>query len=380
MEYLRTKASAENESLLALLRRINEHQLATGRCGLLADSAKIEVPGAPQFYISLYDAKSIRNWDESADSNGIDKLELVILDESGPKRNEDYEWTNEERYRVAYMDGSYKTFREVAGNAEDVIEPTVMNQPYPEIPFVFINSKDLLPRPDYPPLMSLARICFAIYRGEADYRQSLFMQGQDTLVVIGGSDETVRIGAGAHINCDQNGDAKFIGVNSTGLAEQRQSLEALNNRAETLSGKLVSTSKTNQESGEALKVRLAAQTATLNQIAKTGAFALETILKIIARALGADEAKVKVTPNLEFADANLMGDDLVKLMTAKGLGAPLSEWSIHALLMERGLTTLDYETEKAKLKGEPPLPTPQPAQGVKPDNQVKSVLNDGVTK
>lgn len=377
LEYLRENASSQGESLIGLLRRINEAQLVTGRLGLLCDFANIATNNIPEFYIAMYDDVNIRNWDESSDNKNKDKLNLVVLDESGPVRDENYEWTEVEKYRVLYLSGenTYNVQIETSGNAETPFSPTVLGNTFDEIPFVFVNSKDLLPRPDYPPLINLSRICFAIYRADADYRLCLFLQGQDTLVVIGGSaSQEIRVGAGAKIDCDINGDAKYIGVNSQGLTEQRQALENDKRRAEILSGKLVTTGKGNQESGEALKTRLAAQTATLNQIAMTGAKALEKCLKMIARWSGFDESKVKVKPNLEFADANLMGDDLVKLMTAKGLGAPISIESIHNLLVERGLTTLDYQTEKAKLKLEP-KPAPQNLEGVKPDNQVKNVLN-----
>lgn len=382
MEYLREKASAEGESLLALLRRINESQLVSGRLGLLTDFANIATANIPEFYIALYSDLSIRNWDESADNNGVDKLNLVVLDETCPIRGDDYTWTIQEQYRyLELIEGKYKVTTKVENFEDKIIDPTVLGNAFDEIPFTFVNSKDLLPRPDLPPLINLARICMAIYRADADYRQALFMQSQDTLVVIGGSasDEALRVGAGAKIDCDINGDAKYIGVNSNGLPEQRQALENDKRRAEILSGKLVTTQKGNQESGEALKTRLAAQTATLDLIAKTGAKALEVSLKRIARWIGSDESKVKVIPNLEFADANLMGDDLVKLMTAKGLGAPISIESIHNLLVERGLTTMDYETEKSKLELEP-KPDPQNPQGDKPDNQVKGVLDNGATK
>ena len=90
------------------------------------------------------------------------------------------------------------------------------------IPFVFINSKDLSTIPDKPPLDSLARLALAIYRAEADYRQNLFMQGQDTLVRIGSTFEqddenkAVRMGAGARLDMPVNGDAMYIGVSGKG--------------------------------------------------------------------------------------------------------------------------------------------------------------------
>lgn len=366
MKYLLERCSAQGESLHALLRRINEEQLVTGRVGLLCDLPNVASQD-PQFYIAFYPAESIINWDSSSDQNDRDRLDLVVLNESTLVRDANYSWDVKERYReLALGEGSYYQQRyegEIADGG--AIVPQVNGRPNDEIPFVFVNSADILPNPGKPPLMGLVRLCYSIYRSEADYRFTLFQQGQDTLVVIGGSsngkNEEIRVGAGARIDVDLNGDAKYIGVSSDGLSEQRTALENDRARANQLSGKLVSPNKSSQESGEALKTRIAAQTATLNRIAETGAFALQTALRFIAKWLGIDENEVIVRPNLEFAALNLMGDDLVKIMVAKKEGAPISLESVHALLRERGLTVKEYQDELQLIKTEPKLAVVEPA-------------------
>lgn len=379
LEPLRERATLYGEPLELLLRRINEEQLVTGRCGLLLDLPLNPDPSDPMPYIALYITEAIRNWDDGEVNEGLAQLNLVVLDESSFKRGADFEWTPVGKYRVLELQAG-----EAAGAADSAVvngvapvyaqgvfvndgggapsydpskvnPPMIRGQTLDEIPFVFVNSKDIVPAPDEPPLMGLARLSLAIYRGEADYRQNLFMQGQDTLVVIGerkkrtedvGVDEgAVRTGSGSMIELDEGGDAKYVGVTSEGLSEQRQALENDRKRAETRAGQLIDARSGEKESGEALKTRVAAQTATLNQIAKTGSAALEALLKIAAKWIGADPEKVKVTPNLEFADFEMSGENLVKLMTARTMGAPLSKRSIHALIADKGLTKLDFETE-----------------------------------
>lgn len=366
MKYLIERCSAQGESLHALLRRINEEQLVTGRVGLLCDLPNA-VSQDPRFYVAFYPAESIINWDSSSDNNDLDRLDLVVLDESTLIRDANYSWSTEERYRELALGSESYYQQKYVGELPDgeQIVPQVNGRPNNEIPFVFVNSADILPNPSKPPLMGLVRLCYSIYRSEADYRFTLFQQGQDTLVVIGGTsggkDAEVRVGAGARIDVDQNGDAKYIGVSSDGLSEQRTALENDRARANQLSGKLVSPNKSSQESGEALKTRIAAQTATLNRIAETGAFALQTSLRFIAKWLGIDENQVSVKPNLEFAALNLMGDDLVKIMVAKKEGAPISLESVHALLRERGLTIKEYNDELNLIKSEPKLAVVEPA-------------------
>jgi Domain of unknown function (DUF4055) len=417
MEPLLLKATNAGETLQTLLRRINSEQLTTGRLGLLLDMPPPESidPANPLPYIAVYIAESMINWDDSNNYEGVNSLGLVVLDESGPVRMNDFTWKDEERFRVlmllpvAEKDAraetpdavvtiepgqpaiyKQKVFIGVGAQVtvEEMVPPTLRGKPLEMIPFIFINTKDIVTSPDLPPLLGLARMCMTIYRGEADYRQTLYLQGQDTLVTIGGivdtsgtggladaTDEAVRTGAGSRIDLNIGGDAKYIGVSANGLPEQRTALENDRKQAETKSGQMIAPSAGKQESGDAMSTRMSAQTATLNQIAKTGATALENLLKVAAVWLGANPEEVKVTPNLEFVHQPMPTKDLVDLMSARTMGAPLSIESIHEILVARGYTRKDLEDELAAIAEEDIaaaqraakvmalLPTPAPASG-----------------
>lgn len=405
MEPLREKATEKGESLEQLLRRMNEEQLVTGRLGLLLDMPSVARQGVPMPYIAMYVAESIINWDDAQIEEGEAKLNLVVLDESGyarPRGNFDWQWYS--KYRVLELEPLYDEDNNITGwgpyqfgvfgNAgtgspdyvtTDMRPPVVRAEALPEIPFVFVNTKDIVASPDKPTLLGLANLCLTIFRGEADYRQNLFLQGQDTLVLIGdikkpGGDpnelaasdsaEPLRTGTGALIHMQEASDAKYIGVNSSGLPEQRTALENDRKRAESKSVALpVGSGDTGAESGEALKTRVGARTASLNSIAITGAAALQWMLRKAAQWMGADPEKVKVTPNMEFADYQMSAATLVQLMAARAAGAPLSRESIHALMAEGGLTKLDYETEKDKVDEEKQDEVPPgTTAGGNPDN------------
>jgi hypothetical protein len=384
MEALRDKITTYGESMELLLRRINVEQLVTGRLGLLLDLPKNPDPAKPLPYIALYVAEACINWDDGEGNEGTAALNMVVLDESGFVR-EGFDWKNQTKHRVLELpftvreDGTvtYGKYRqgvfEASGGAatfveSDMEEPKLRGEMLNEIPFVFVNTNDIISTPDDPPLLGLANACLTIYRGEADYRQNLFMQGQDTLVVIGdlkhksdpnelaaaADDSPLRTGAGSmiHLEAGTGADAKYAGVSADGLSEQREALKADRERAEAKAGALSSDNAATAESGEALKTRVAARTASLNQIAKTGAAALEWLLRVAAVWMGADPEKVKVTPNLEFADFQMTGENLAKLMAAKVAGAPLSKESIHKLMAQGGLTELDFEAEKKLLEDE----------------------------
>jgi len=392
LESLREKATLSGESLDLLLQRINEEQLVTGRLGLIVDMPVAPDPSNPMPYIAMYVAEAIMNWDDGSFVNGFNALNLVVLNETGYERQSDFTWELKQKYRVLqlgavdtnepngeaeYMQG---TFQETDYNPAALTAPKLRGQTLKKIPFVFINTKDIVSTPDNPPLLPLAYKALTIYRGEADYRQNLHMQGQDTLVVIGGvgnrtvegEAEPLRVGAGSRIEVEQQGDAKYIGVTSSGLAEQRTCLENDRKEAKHLAAQLIQQgSSQNVESGEALKTRLSAQTATLVQIAKSGAAGLEQALRMIAEWLGDDPLKVTVTPNLEFGVMTADAAALVQLMSSKAMGLPLSLESVHGYLVKQGLTEMDFDTEMALIEdegvklpgttsgGNPPAPTPK---------------------
>ncbi len=370
MEDMREAATLNGESLELLLRRINENQLLTGRLGLLLD-VPTGAPVGAKPYIAIYQARSILNWDDGSRQTLVaQNLNLVSLDESEFDRVMGFEWEFKRKFRVlilgdsetnepagagVYQVGTFNdsgsTFSEAA-----LVTPSIGGRTLDKIPFVFINSKDIVPDPDAPPLLGLARLALTIYRGEADYRQSLFMQGQDTLVVIGAAeDEKYRVGANAAIGVPTGGDAKFIGADSTGIAEMRMALDGDKARASEKGGQLIDATSRTRESGEALKIRVAARTATLNQIVMAGAFGLQTSLRMAATWRGLDPEAVTVLPNLDFVDDDLDGRTLVEWLTAKQLGAPLSLRSIHDRMRERDLTSMEFEEELAELNKETDL-------------------------
>lgn len=390
LEPLRERATLANESLEVLLRRINTEQLITGRLGLLVDfpintrmlaadastgTDVISKGVAPRDvpYIAVYATETIINWDAGfRDGLGVDSLNFVALDESEYERQEDFSWQNVKKYRVLVLgstdvnepEGGVDAYRvgvfrdqALTFNEASMITPMYRGQTIDFVPFTIINSKDVVPEPDDAPLLGLASLVLSIYRQDADYKQTLFMQGQDTLVTIGANDdgEQLRAGAGARISVPQGGDAKYIGVSSTGLAEQRQALENDRARAANKGGQLLDSVSRDRESGQALTIRVAARTASLKQIALAGAFGLQQALQDAARWIGADPEKVIVTPNLDFVSETFDADQLLKLVSAKNAGAPISLETIHAIMREKDFTELDFEDELAKIEEEETL-------------------------
>ena len=210
-------------------------------------------------------------------------------------------------------------------------------------------------------------------RGEADYRQTLFMQGQDTLVIIGAvidADEdgtSTRVGSGARIEVPLGGDAKFIGVSADGLAEQRESLKADKEQAAERGARLLDFGDSSRQSGDALRIRVSARTTTLRTLAIVSGEGLQRSLRQIAEWIGEDPAQVIVEPNLDFTDDMFTGQDVLEFMQSKAMGAPLSLKSIHDHFRKKDLTQKTFEEEMAEIEGERSLTMGTDLDPTKPD-------------
>jgi len=90
---------------------------------------------------------------------------------------------------------------------------------------------------------------------------------------------------------------------------------------------------------------VAARTADMNQIVEVGAKGLEDILKRCAEWMGEDPEQVSVVPNKEFGEAELTGQTMVEIATARNLGWPISARSMHTLARKRRMTELSFEEE-----------------------------------
>lgn len=378
-------ATGAGESLAQLLRRMHVECMVTGRPGLLGD-LPAEESTTPQPYIEMYQAEQIVNWNDGARELGRAKLNLVVLDESTSVMRPDLSWEPKCYHRVLWLgtvaglesSGAYSAARfegSVGFEPEKAIEkfdPAVRNKPLDEIPFVFVSPKSLTTCIESPPLITLARMVLALYRMDADYRQHIHMCGQDTLFTRGIPDDKVTsVGAGAHINSEApDADAKFIGINSQGLAETRQAIENDRILCQKKAGELLADNSKQRQSGEAMAEQTGRKGASLTAIADMCAEGLQRMLRIIAKWLGASPAEVetiRVIPNHEFGTPAFVPAEMKALVEAYVLGAPITLESIHQYNVAHGYTKLTWEDMIAAKRSEVemlgdllPMPPPNP--------------------
>jgi hypothetical protein len=367
MEYLWEKATKDGLPLEGFHRRITRELLATGRYGVFVDMAST---GDGDPYLCGYDAEHLINWSEFGD--------FYVLDETRDVRD-GFAWIERKKFRVLEMvatnpdddatdpdvERSYKVQvydgQLDSANAK-VFEPTVRGGGnWDEIPFVVIGCTDVMIPIDQIPLLGVAQAAFATYRLDADYRHQLYMSGQETLAItkIRAEDRPRVVGAGVILTLPDGATAEYVSPSCSGIDAHKAAIDDELAKAAQFGAKLFSASEGKQaESGDALKVRFAGQTATLTSIAIASAMGLERALKKVAKFMGLDPDDVVVTPNLSFVDSVLTGSDalnLVKIWQA----SVISKQTLYEALQRGEIASSErsFEDEQALIEDEVPPPT-----------------------
>jgi len=322
-------ATPDGLTLEALHKRITEEILTVGRVALLAD---LPPEGGDLPWVAVYKAESLINWSESRN--------FFVLEEDYRVRS-GFTWDAKKRYRVLELvDDVYQvevldedghslssdeekdptedpTIDVQEGVATSVVVPQMRGgKPLEEVPLVVAGSRDLSLEPDQIPLIGVTRSAYATYPPDADYRHQLFMSGQETLFYTGidPDDMPTYVGAGVGVSIPEGGDAKYVGPSGSGIEAHKTAIEDERSRAAEAGSRMFAVGdKKAAESGEALRIRARAGSATLVSVAQTSAAALEQVLRYCAELVGQDPDEVIVKPNLNFLDTDMTPDEANKL-------------------------------------------------------------------
>lgn len=365
LSYLEENATPNGETFETLIANVMREQCKYSRCGILADFPASETVNPP--YLCIYGALRIINWATSNDNEGREKLDWILLDESRYVQH-GIDWEYKNIIRVCALDesGDYYTHEvdlSQYGSEQDLKNTDILkpneNSVYPVyrgkkskvIPFVFINATSLNSTPENPILKSIASTSLAIYRGEADYRQALFMQGQATPVFSGATIEDSKkflLGAnGCVASSSKDFKASFMEVDGNGLSEMRKSQKTLHEIVANEGVKLIN-SGGQKESGEALRQRTFSQTISLMTIADTCEAGLRKIIGIISDWGGISE-ETTINLNKEFTSAQVTPAELAAYVGAYNSGAPVTLKDIHDWAREGALCESDWEDVEADL-------------------------------
>jgi hypothetical protein len=315
-------------------------------------------------YIAGYKAESIINWSRDNDFYVLDETHLV---------RDGFEWADTPQYRVLELlgasdsdsavaaEGEYsQVLWESSGSGLEAGDPVIPQMKggtkFIEIPFVVIGSTDVVSDIDEVPLIGVARAAFNMYRLDTDYKWQLFMSGQETLFVMSDTDQAVEtVGAGVVINIPSGSEAKYVGPSGVGITAHKEAILDERYQAVAAGAKMFDTERKAQESGEALKIRWAAQTASLTTIALNSAKGLERALKHAASFIGADPNVVVVKPSLRFIDSTLEPQAAKALMDL-WMGGAISKTTLYENLLRGDICTYDrsFDEEEELINQEIP--------------------------
>lgn len=313
LEPLWERATADGLPLEAFHRRITAELLTTGRYAVLTDAPS--TGSTP--WLAGYQAESLINW--------ADDRTMFVLDESGLVRD-GFTWEEKKQYLALLLEqGRYVGRRyDEAGlviEGQEAEPTTAKREGLTEIPLVVIGPRDLSLKPETPPLIAIARAAKAMYQLSADYRWQLFMTGQETLFVING-DAPERVGAGVVVaikgGSEGNApDAKYVGPAGTGIEAHRKAIIDEAQNAANAGARLFNTGMKSAESGDALRIRFSAETASLISIAQASCAGLEKALRYAGRMIGLSEselASIIVKPPATLADREMTPERMAAIM------------------------------------------------------------------
>lgn len=342
------RATLDGLTLEAYHRRITEELLKPGRYSILVDFP-LEGSFIPHF--AGYKTESLINWSDTND--------FFVLDETALKRDR-FEWKEQIQFRELVLENDVyvqKKYNSVSEDEGEIIEVQGKNGNLKFIPFVVANTDDLSTKMIKPPLMGVARSVLAAYQLSADYRHQLYMSGQETLVVRGVDKKDVPkvVGAGAAIGLGENpaAEAYYIGPAGVGIEAHERAIKKAQEDAVSAGLRLFD-KHSGVESGEALRLRYSAQTASITSIAMVSGAMLEMALRYAAIMVGADPLQVVVKPNLRFIDTVMNPADAEALMRL-WLGRAISKLTLYENLQRGEIASeeRDFKQEQDLIDSEP---------------------------
>jgi len=353
------KATRDGDAIETLHRRIVRELLTTGRYSLLTDMPSDAKPDDLPYLVGV-NAEHLINWSADRDFYVIDECKL---------ERQGYTWVDVDRHRVLELvNGRYEATVHSggadAGDPDSTVPQMVGGKTFDEIPLVVMGAVDVGVDVGEIPLKGVARAAIAAYRLDADYRYQLYMSGQETLFVTGVSaaERPSLLGAGVIVSLPLEATATYVGPRGSGIAAHRTAIADEADNAARAGARLFSDRpKSGVESGDALKLRFAGETATLTSISQSAAQGLERALKWAAQFVGADPDEVVVTPNLSFVDATLSASDALALVQVWQTGA-ISKQTLYDNLQRGEIASSErtLEEEEALIEDEMPPPATGP--------------------
>jgi hypothetical protein len=277
-----------------------------GRYGVLVDLPNVDgdlQPDTDRPYLSGYVAECIYSWREVM-HRGRRILDRVVLREDETTLT-DYGVAIAPVVRVLRLDPDPE-YPDQLVYSQEIIRPsadpdqpphiisvpvTVRGRTLNYIPFVFVNTKSLLPAVSSPPLMDIATINISHYQSTALLEHGRFYAGMPTYVVSAGSDSSPDVGSADALavgpsnvwELEKDAKAWILEFNGHGLTFLENAVDSKQLQMQSLGGKLISSQrKAAALSSEAYALMETGDEATLLDVAQQVERAMAKALTYLA--------------------------------------------------------------------------------------------------
>lgn len=321
-----------------------EELLITGRIALLPD---MDSDGNPR--IAQYDAMSLLNYMPISEK----EIDWATLSETRYKRNGyNIEQVDIIRELMINENGKYEQviWEKLPGDDEykrvDFVQPLRGGQPLDFIPLVILGTNRITTDIQCSPLQPVIDLNIWHYQRFADYTHGLHWCSLPTPFFKGNFEGEIGIGSGEGIICkDQWGDAKYLEFGGAGLVPIETALKKAEDMMAAMGARMIEHEKRAAESGEALRLRQAAETTNLGSIIAVveNAYhkALETICDWMGLNVNPEEA---FQLQRDFISSKLMPQEIAAYMQAyQGGGMSLQTLIQELRLGEIGTNTVEEE-------------------------------------
>lgn len=317
----------------SIINQIHLNVLKSGRCPVLVDP--VGVNGQLKPGLIVYKASSVINWLVSNDAENRGQLLEVLILEYVANPNASLINNPERRTLRKYLhlrlvpageygfEGDYLyivdtyTENELEMFQKETTIPSVFGKTLNFIPLLFIGSEDNTPDVDISPLSGICVNQIKYGQLEALLAHAENHSGAPTFIITGvAEDDMPKVtGAGVAIALpDYTSKAYYTTTDTSFMTSIRERQSECLAQAEDQGANLLGSKRNTSESGEALRLRQAASTATLKSIVKNVGDGIEILLKYAATWLNLDKsvvAQVSYTPNEEFSTFALTANEQI---------------------------------------------------------------------
>lgn len=380
--FMEDSATVYHDGLVALKGKLDRIVMLTGCAGLSLEpnNQGNGTKERPDFFINIWQPESIKDKNFDRDElTGETYATMVLLDESDyifdkktKTRTPEYKW----RIMGLDADGFYYTaplspeqypnfdldHPPVAADQNnpqpgEAVYPLYRGDRFTRIPFTFVNATDLSGgHYEDPPLYDLADLVIALYRAEADYRQTLHFTASDFYAHTGCTDPKrqpkLSVGAGGMLHLGEGEDIKIVSSPGGGATLQRESLESLHRQCQTRIMTLLNVGA--NQSGAALEIVQNSKSARLEPINQNTANAIAEQLRFAAEwgGMSRKEAYSEVVFSAaKIEDTTLVVAQLQSLWHSMMTEAyPLTRRDFHNLQRRANITSNDFDQNNEALE------------------------------